>query len=247
MWQALGSTFGLAMGLALSPLAITTALILLLGANGRARALFFAVGWWIAMFVITLIPMLVTDVADEEDATGTAGGIDILHLVFGVLFFVLAAVTWIKRPRRDRMTAAVGAPSSPTEVVEQEMLDLEPDEKKGIMGRLDGLGIWACLVVGLAQGVLIIKNIPLGISAGAQLGQAQVPAAEQWVIVAVFAVLAAAGVLLPLLVAAVGGAKVEHSLLEARHWIEANMTAITLVVLVVVGGIFLGEGLGLAD
>ncbi|UQE75556.1 GAP family protein [Gordonia sp. PP30] len=247
MWSALGSTFGLAMGLALSPLAITTALILLLGDRGKLRAVFFAVGWWVAMFGITLIPMLVTDGAEEDDPSGTSGGVDILHLVFGVLFFVLAALTWIKRPNHDRAVKVDEAEESALEVVEQEMLDVEPAGKPGILDRLDGLGVWACLLVGLAQGVLIIKNIPLGISAGAQIGQAQVPQAEQWAIVAIFAAIATAGALIPLLTAVVGGRRVEAGLYEARHWIEANMTAITLVVLVVVGGIFLGEGLGLAD
>lgn len=251
MWQALGGTFGMAMALALSPLTITTALVLLFGDRGRLRGLSFAVGWWIAIFIITLVPMLVTDVVDEEDPAATSSGIDILHLVFGLLFFVLAAVTWAKRPERHREVALVqGGEDATAEfesdraVLEREMLDLEP-KKPGLLERVDHLGVWACLAVGLAQGFLIIKNIPIGISAGTTLGQADVPAAEQFILVAVFASLATAGAVLPLLASILGGARAERVLLEVRHWIEANMTAITLVVLIVVGGIFLGEGLGL--
>lgn len=189
MWGALGSTLGLAMGLALSPVAITTALILLLGERrGRLRA-------------------------HERVPAG---------------------------PEQDPGI-------SDAQVLELEALDLEPPQKKGFLSRLDGMGVAACLGLGLAQGVLIIKNIPLGISAGGMLGAADIPEAEQLVSVIIFAVLASLGALLPLVVSIVGGPKVDHALHEARAWIEAHMTAITLVVLLVVGVIFLGEGLGIAD
>lgn len=247
MWGALGDTFGLALGLALSPFAITTALILLLGDRGRIRASFFAVGWFVAMYVITLVPLLVTDVADEDDPSGTATGIDILHLGFAALFFLLAALTWIKRPTAGAKAAGKGDAPTRAEVLELEALDLEAPGKKSLFQRLDGIGIWGCLALGLAQGVLIIKNIPLGISAGVQLGSADIGPTQSFLIVAIFAAMASLGALLPLAAAVFGGETVDHSLREARRWIEAHMMPITLVVLLVVGVIFLGEGLGLAD
>ncbi len=251
MWSALGGTFGLAMGLALSPLAITTALILLLGERrGRLRALAFAIGWFVAMIAITLIPMLLIDTAHDDDPDATATGLDVMHLAFAGLFFALAGVTWLKRPAHERKPADAARapqPAGDAGVLELEVLDLEPPEKKGFLSRLDGMGVWACLGLGLAQGVLIIKNPPLGISAGGMLGAADLPQAEQILSVVIFAVLASLGALLPLAVSIAGGPKVDHALHDARHWIEDHMTAITLVVLLVVGVIFLGEGLGIAD
>lgn len=242
MWGALGGTFGLALGLAASPLAITTALILLLGENrGRLRALAFAAGWFVAMFAITIIPMMLTDSAREDDAEATATGIDVLHLVFAFVFFVLAAITWIKRPKKS------AEPVSEADALGLEVLDLEPPEKKGFLSRLDGMGVIACLGLGIGQGILIIKNIPLGISAGAQLGSVDVIFAEQVLMAVIFAVMASLGALLPLAFAVFGGPSVESKLRDSRTWIEAHMTGITLAVLVVVGVIFLGEGLGLAD
>ena len=231
MWAGLGATLPMAMGLALSPAAITTALVLLPAPRGRVKTLLFATGWAIVIFAVTAIAMVLTDVADEEDPAGTADGIDVLHLGFGVLFFVLAVVTWIKRPASERGDAvAVG----------------DGGAKPGLMARLDGMGLRACLGVGLAEGVLIIKNIPLGISAGTTLGSVDMSPAAGLGMVAVFTVVATLGALIPLGAVLIGGRRVEGALRAARIWIEAHMTAITLVVLIVFGTIFLGEGLNLA-
>ncbi|GAA3955148.1 hypothetical protein GCM10022231_12130 [Gordonia caeni] len=247
MWGALGDTFAVAMALALSPIALTTALVLLLGERGRRRALLFAGGWYLCVFVVTAVAMWVTDTADEEDPAATADGIDILHLVFAVVFFVLALVTWIKRP--SARASAKGADGLPpgTQLLETEVLGEDEPGKPGLFERVDHLGSAACFALGFAQGILIIKNIPLAISAGMRFGAAELPQAEALVLVAIFAGLASLGTLIPLVAYVVGGERVDHSLRDARRWIEAHMTAITLVILVVVGGVFLGEGLGLAD
>ncbi|MGB3698636.1 MAG: GAP family protein [Gordonia sp. (in: high G+C Gram-positive bacteria)] len=253
MLGALGGTFGYAMGLALSPIAITTILVLLTGERrGHLRGFVFAIGWFIGVFVITLVPMLLTDVAHDDDPSGTETGLDILHLVFAAVFFILAVVTWIKRPAHDRVRstepALVGAEAvhPRRDALVHEAADLEPADKKGFLSRIDDLGVWACLGLGIAQAIIILKDIPLGISAGTTLGATDLTDAGQVVSVIVFSVLASLALLLPLLVSVLGGAKVDDALREWRRWIEANMTAITLVVLLVVGVIFLGQGLGVA-
>ena len=131
------------------------------------------------------------------------------------------------------------------EALTEDSVDLEAAGKKTLMQRIDGLGTASCVLVGFAEGLLIIKNIPLGISAGVGFGAAGLPGSETVLMILVFAVIAGIGGLLPLVASMVGGDRVQRSLHDARHWIEANMAAITLVVLILVGGIFLGEGLGL--
>ena len=235
MWSALGGTLTLAMGLALSPIAITTALILLLGPRGKTRTALFAFGWFDMMFVITVIPMWLTDAADENDPVATDDGIDVLHLVFGVLFLILAVVTWRKRPAADRVEA------------DAERALAGDDGKPGLFDRLDGMGLLVCLGLGLAEGVVIVKNLPLAISAGARLGSAGLSNEAGLVASLIFAAVASIAIVAPLIAALVGGERVVAPLREARRWIELHMTAITLVVLLIVGVLFLGEGLGLAD
>ncbi|MFT4085618.1 MAG: GAP family protein [Gordonia sp. (in: high G+C Gram-positive bacteria)] len=247
MWGALGGSLGMAMGFALSPLAIVTALVLVLGDNGRTRTAGFVVGWFAAVFVITGLASWITDTADDEVAANSArDGIDLLHLIFGILFFVLAVVTWVKRPQH----ADGSELETPDDALVEDLLDREERGKAAkptLLERIDNIGVLGALGFGLAQGVLIIKNIPLGISAGTTIGSVGMGAADTVVVLVIFSAVASLGGLIPLVVMTFGGERVEESLRNGRDWFEHNMTAVTLVVLVLLGGIFVGEGLGLAS
>jgi hypothetical protein len=222
MWRAIGEALPLATGLALSPLAVITGIILLLGDGGRVKAALFALGWLGAIFVITATAFWVVDVAEDVDAEGTATGVDIVQLLLALLFFGLAVLSWRKRPRE-------GGPA--------------PHNK--LLRRLDGIGVAGALLVGLAQGFVVIKNIPLAAGAGARLGEAELTGGEAAVALLVFALVSTAGVLVPLVVALVGGRTLTPALTAAREWLEANTSAITITVLAVLGSYFLGQGIGL--
>lgn len=248
MWSALGGTFGMAMGFALSPLAIVTALVLVLGERGRLRTTAFIAGWYVAVFAITGITAWITDAADDEiSAEAAQDGLDILHLVFGVLFFVLAVVTWVKRPHHaDGSELDTPDDALVEDLLERESPGSDKPGKPSLLERIDGLGIIGAIGFGVAQGVLIIKNVPLGISAGTSLGSVGLNTVDTVVVVAIFAAIASLGGVIPLAVMMLGGERVAHSLRNGRDWFEHNMTAVTLVVLIVLGGVFVGEGLGLA-
>ncbi|MFD4182010.1 GAP family protein [Rhodococcus sp. NPDC058514] len=219
-----------AMGLALSPFAVTTGIVLLLGDRGRVKTSLFGLGWFLALLVITAIAMAVVDVVDDDHPEQTADGVNIVQLLFALLFFGLAIVAWVKRP---------SAESSNPPAAERE------GKKPGILDRLDDVGIAGCFGLGLAQGVLVVKNIPLAVSAGAVLGAAALDSTQSAGAVVAFALLASAGVIVPLAVAIVAGHRMDGALASARAWIEQNMTAITLVVLLVLGAYFLGQGLAI--
>jgi ABC-type uncharacterized transport system fused permease/ATPase subunit len=67
MWTAVGDTLPLAAGLALSPVALITGIVLLLGPSGRMKAAMFGLGWLIAIFVIALIAYGVVDATETAD------------------------------------------------------------------------------------------------------------------------------------------------------------------------------------
>ena len=64
---------------------------------------------------------------------------------------------------------------------------------------------------------------------------------------AAFALVSSAGVLVLLIVAIIGGPRASDGLGRAREWLEADMSSITTVVLIVVGLYFLGRGLAILD
>lgn len=94
---------------------------------------------------------------------------------------------------------------------------------------------------------MVVKNIPLALGAGARLGEAGLEGTAALVGLLVFALVSTAGVLVPLAVAALGGQRLTAPLTTAREWLEANMSPITITVLVVIGGYFLGQSAGALD
>lgn len=223
MWEAIGDTLPLAIGLALSPFAIVTGIVLLLGQRGRVKAALFGLGWMVAILVIATVALLIVEAAEDASEEAAELGVDVAQLVIAALFFVLAVIAWMKRPRVD-------APS-----------------ESNLLKRLDGLNVLGALGIGLAQGFLVIKNLPLALGAGARFGQAGLTGAAAITALLIFAVVASLGVLVPLTIATVTGERLVPGLRGTRDWIEANMTAITIVVLLVLGGYFLGQGLGVLD
>lgn len=238
MWMAIGETLPFAIGLALSPFAIVTGIVLLLGKRGRTKSALFGLGWFAAITALTTIALFIVDTAEEVYEEATETGVNVLQLVFAVLFFVLALVTWRKRPGRADVSDADAAADEPAP---------GKSKKPSLLSRLDGLSMLGALGVGIVQGLVVIKNIPLALSAGAVFGEAGLAGTENAAAVVVFALVATLGVIVPLGVAMVGGERLTPALQAARDWVEANMSPITLTVLLVLGALFLGQGLDLLD
>lgn len=235
MWTAIGDTLPLAIGLALSPFAIVTGIVLLLGSLGRVKTAMFGLGWFAAILTIAAIAFWVVEAAEEVSDDYASGGVDLVQLGFAALFLVLAGVSWTKRPKGGD-AARDGAATADSEPAKSKLLD-----------RLDGLSVLGALGVGLAQGFVVIKNIPLALGAGARFGEAGLHGSEAIAALILFAFIASLGVVVPLVVALIGGPRLEVRLRSLRTWLEANMSSITIVVLLVLGGYFLGQGLGILD
>ena len=107
--------------------------------------------------------------------------------------------------------------------------------------------MWGALAMGFAQGVIVIKNIPLAAAAGARLGEADLDTAQLVVGLLVFALVAASGVIVPLVLAVLGGERAAPTLARFRDWLSYNMTTISIVVLVVLSAYFFGQGIGILD
>lgn len=224
VWTVLGYALPLAAGITLSPVSLIIGLVLLLGERGRTKAAIFGFCWFLSILIVTGIAYNIVGAADRADAPDTHLGIEVLQLGLAGFCLALAAISWRRTPR-----AGVLAWES------------------RLLRHLDNVNVLGAAALGLAQGFVRAKNIFLAIGAGARFGEAGLTRVEAVVALVVFAVLATTGVLVPLIVATIGGSGAPTSLARAREWLERNMSAITIVVLLVVGGFFLGQGLNVLD
>lgn len=219
-WVALGDVVPLAMAIGLSPFAIVTVVVLLLADGGRPKAALFTLGWILTVTAITLVAVLVVDGAEDSDPVATENGIDVLQIVVGVAFWGLAWKSWRARPEPGEVSR------------EAKMLDK--------MGRISSVG---ALGFGLLQGVVVIKNIPLALAAGARLGEADLGGGQEAIAVIIFGVLASAGMIVLVVAAAVAGQRLDEPIASLKQWLEDNMATIGIVVMLLIGAVLVGSGL----
>ena len=150
-------------------------------------------------------------------------GIDVLQLVVGVLFGVLAVRYWRKRPRGDA-----------------------PPARPAVVDRIATLSAPGLVLTGAAAALANLKNLPLVVSSGSYLGGAHLSSAGLIVAVLVFVALASVTVLGPLVVVVVAGAeRSARALRSLETWLLTNLNTITVVLLTVLATVLIGGGLDL--
>ncbi len=151
--------------IALSPIPIIAITLVLGTPQARPNGLAFAAGWVAGLLAITAVFVVLADGAEEQvDGANTA--LDAIRLAVGVLLLVLAARTWMKRPRND-----------------------EDVKLPGWMSSIDQITPWRALVAGLALAAANPKNIAFSLVAAASIAGSGAVGTEEWIAVLVFVAL----------------------------------------------------------
>lgn len=205
----------LAMVVALSPLSIIPAVLVLQTPRPRPTGLAFLGGWLLGMAALTALFIGVSNLFGQLDKPPVWASW--LRVVLGTALIVLGVYRWLNRAK---------AAHSPKWI--QSMGKLTPP-RAGVTGValtvVNPKVLFICAAAGLAIG-----------SAG--LGQPQVWAAAIW-----FVVFASSTVALPILAYAASGDKLDPGLARLREWMERKHAVLVAAILVVIGLLVLYKGL----
>jgi len=220
MLAVIGSTLPLALGIAISPMAIIAAVLMLLSPKARATATGFLVGWLVGIVAATTVFTLVGGLlpASEPGTPATIRGV--IHLAVGVLLLVLAVRQWRRRP-----TAG------------------EPAPLPAWMRAIDSISWPAAAGFGFLLSGLSPKNLLLAAAAGVEIGAAALPMAETVAVVAIVVLLAGATVLIPVAAYLVAAERLRAPLGALRGWLAAENAVIMSVLLLVLGVVLIGKGI----
>lgn len=211
------------MAIALSPVPMVCIVLVLMSSRPVRAGLSFAAGWVVALAIATGLVAVLTDAVAEDKPEAARDGVDLLQLAVGVLFAVLAVRYWRKRP-------PPGA----------------PPPRPAIVDRIATLSASGLVLTGAGAALANVKNLPLVLSAGSYLGGAGLATGPTIVAVAVFVAVASLTVLTPLLVVVILGAERSAQTLTAvESWLLTNLNTITVVLLVVLSSVMIGNGLDL--
>lgn len=213
----LGELLPLAVGVAISPIPIIAAILMLLSANAGRASLGFAGGWVAGIVVVTAIAVTVAQAGDGQRGGGsTSPVIAWVKIALGIVLVLLAIRQW--RGRGD-------------------------GEEPGWMKAVDQLGTLKAAGLGAALAAANPKNLVLGLAAGATIGGSGQASGTEIVAVAVFTLIAASTVLGPVLTYAVAGDRMRGPLGSLKSWLQTYNAQVMAAVLLLLGAGLAGKGL----
>ena len=222
MGGAIGEMLPLAIGIAISPLAIVAVILILTTPRARTNGLAFLGGWLLAVAVVGGVALVVTDAAESADSSGPRTIVAVLKIVLGVTLLVLA---W--RGFRGRPAPGEEAPLPKW------------------MAALDRFTPVRSLSVAALFGGVKPKNLILAGAAAAGIAESGLGGAQQVVVLLLLILVASVGIIAPVAVYFLMGEEKSARVLGGwKTWLVANNSTVMIVLFVVFGVVLLGNGIG---
>jgi threonine/homoserine/homoserine lactone efflux protein len=218
MNQVIGEILPLAVGIAISPIAIIAAILMLLSPRAKGTSLGFMIGWLAGLVVAIVLFSLLSSVIPLETG-GRLPITGVIKIILGVLLLVLAIKQWRARPTKGDQASL-------------------PKWMSAIDSMPAGKALW----LGFLLAAVNPKNLLLAISAGVIVGGAGLTVGQLTVVIIIFVLLAGSTVLVPVVGYLTAAARLAGPLDKLRQWLVDYNAVIMAVLLLVLGVVMIGKG-----
>ncbi len=218
MGSVLGELLPLAVGVAVSPIPIIAAILMLLGRHARTTSIGFAVGWLVGIVVAVVVFVAL---GNAVDIGGSSSGTGWVKIALGGVLLVVGLRQWRSR-------------------------DAESATPKW-MSAIDEMRPLTALGIAFALAAINPKNLVLCAAAGVTIASGALSASGDVVAVAVFALLASTSVVVPVVGFQVAAARLRGPLDRLKSWLQANNATVMAVLILVIGIVLIGKGIGAAS
>lgn len=218
---AIGDILPLALGVAISPIPVIAAILMLLSPKAKITGTGFLVGWILGIVVAVTVFTLLSSVLPEEDAAASQPVKGVIQLVLGALLLVMALGQWRKRPRAGE----------------------DPVMPKW-MAAIDKVSFPVALGLGFLLSAINPKNLIMAVGAGTAIGAHALDAGSTAVVIAVYTLLAGSTVLVPVVGYLFAADKLRGPLDALHAWLAKENATIMAILLLVIGVSMLGKGIG---
>jgi threonine/homoserine/homoserine lactone efflux protein len=206
----------LALVVALSPLSIIPAVLVLNSPRPRPTGLAFLAGWLLGLAVLTGIFLQLSNLVGGI-GTKPPTWASWLRIVVGVALVIFGVYRWANRAKSEHMP--------------------------GWMTRISTLTPAKAAVTAAALTVANPKVLFICAAAGLAIGSSGIDTPEVWAAEVWFVVVAASTVALPILAYAISGERLDPTLNRVRSWMERQHAALVAAILVVIGLLVLYKGI----
>ena len=216
--DAIGGLLPAAVAVALSPIPIVAVVVVLGAPRARTAGPAFALGWIAGLLAVSVVVVLLVGSASDPDSDDP--GVNWLKLGIGIVFLLMAAKQWTKRPRPGK----------------------EP-EVPGWMATIDSATPPRAALLGMALSGANPKNLALTLTAAASIAEAGLDTTDTAIAVAVFTALGSITVAGSVLFYLLAGDRAARPLAAVKQFMADNNAVIMMVVLLLLGAKLLGDGL----
>jgi hypothetical protein len=207
---------GLGLVIALSPITVIPAVLVLQAPRPRPTGLAFLGGWVLGLAALTALAV---------GASGLLGGLDKapprwaswLRVVLGSGLILYGVYRWVTRHRHTESPAWMRSFATITPV---------------------RAALTAVALVVIRPDVLLIC-----VPAGLAIGGGGLGVTGDWIAAAIFVAIAASSVAIPILAYAAAGHRLDDTLARVKDWMDKNNAALMAAILVAVGALVLYHGI----
>jgi hypothetical protein len=206
----------LALVVALSPLSIIPAVLVLHAPRPRPTGVAFLVGWLLGLAALTSIFLEVSNLLGGLGGK-PPGWASWLRVVVGAALIAIGIYRWLTRKRSAHTP--------------------------GWMQRMGKLTPVTAVAAATAMTVVNPKVLFICAAAGLAIGSAGLDATDAWVAVAWYVAVAGSTVAIPILAYTVSGDRLDEPLRRLKDWMERQHATLVAAILVVIGVLVLYKGI----
>lgn len=216
MGAVIGEILPLALGIAISPIPIIAAILMLFSARAVGTSSGFLAGWILGILVVTgAFTALAGTLTPGDEPSARSSWV---RIILGVLLLLVAFRQWRGRH---------GEHATPK-----------------WMAAIDSFTPVKALGLGVLLSAVNPKNLLLAVAAGVDIGSAGLSVGGEAVAVIVFTVLAASTVAVPVVAYLAAKQKMRRPLDATKAWLQDNNATVMAVLLLVIGVVLIGKGIG---
>jgi threonine/homoserine/homoserine lactone efflux protein len=222
MGAVIGDLLPLALGVAVSPVPIIAVILMLLSSRAGTASAGFGLGWVLGIVVAIVVVLVVAEAADVGGtSTEPSTAASWIKLMLGLLLLGVGVRQWRGRPRGD-----------------------EPASLPKWMTAIDKVTPSKAFGLGFLLSAVNPKNLLMCIAAGVTIAGGGLDTGQEGLAVALFTVIAASTVLVPVVGYALAQDRMQQPLDELKTWLQQNNAIVMAVLILVIGVALVGKGLG---
>jgi hypothetical protein len=210
-----------ALGIAISPVPVTTVILTLFSARPRLNGSGFLLGWAMGIAVPAIVVMMLAINQGMDPDEPPSQLASVLRIVLGAVLLVIAIKNWIQRHK----------PS-------------EGSSKPLLFKLVDAISPWKAWAVGLLFAVVTNpKNMALTVAGCIEISAARASVLESAFLLIIFVVISSLGVAAPVILYLLGGDASKKTIEAWKQWLVLHKQTVMALLFIVFGLSFVVKGL----